>query len=98
MIRVPIGPYRKKNCESCGAPIKQKEAAPGWYVPYPQILLIEHRDTDKLQHRGELQVELCHKCMDGIGEAIAAYLPQWQPAPPVQKPPNAPPWWDEWFG
>lgn len=97
-IRVPIGMKRKQNCESCGSEINKKEAAPGWFVPYPQILLLEHRDVDKLQHRGLVQVELCTNCMDAIGRVLETFIPGWQPAPPIQKPPGAPSWWDSWFG
>jgi len=53
MIRVPIGPRRKKNCEVCGNLIEIKEftyhsaGTPGFVYtfPYPQIIHLEHADT-----------------------------------------------------
>jgi len=96
-IRVPIGPRRKKNCESCGQPIRTKPAAPGWEVPYPQILLLEHADTYSAASRGTKQVELCESCMTLIGEAITAFLPDWQPKP-VVLPPGTPDWFRQWLG
>ena len=53
MIRVPIGPRRKQNCEICGNKIEIKEfgyqsaGTPGftYTFPYPQIIHLEHADT-----------------------------------------------------
>ena len=53
MIRVPIGPRRKPNCEVCGNQIERKEfgyhsaGTPGftYSFPYPQIIHLEHADT-----------------------------------------------------
>ena len=90
-VRVPIGPRRKKACESCGKPIKQKGQFPSGPFPYPQILNLNHRDLDGQENRGSRQYELCRTCMDEIAEAINQWLPDWQPVP-VQYPPWYP-WW-----
>lgn len=53
MIRVPIGPRRKKNCEICGGLIEtieygyQSAGTPGftYSFPYPQIVHLEHANT-----------------------------------------------------
>ena len=95
MIRVPIGPRRKRNCEVCGSPIETREfgyqsaGTPGftYSFPYPQIIHLEHADTMGPEvmvpgpgtSRPEIFKEICKDCMEDFGKAVEQFFPDWVP-------------------
>jgi len=90
MIRVPIGPRRKENCEVCGNKIETKEFVQhSWNreikyaYSYPQIIHLEHANTLEGDSRPEIVKELCQECMQEFGAAVEKFFADWVEPEPV---------------